>query len=263
MPSLKLLTTVAELRLCITLQERVWGLEEETFGASHMVAVNHAGGMTAGAFEAGALVGFVFGFPSYQPRYAQPNGLHSHLLAVAPKHRGRGIGKKLKWFQRQWCLARDLPWMTWTFDPLQAKNARLNLEHLGAVASEYRIDEYGTLGGSLSGVLPTDRFLTFWNLTDADVTRLAQRLERPTRGVNTLPVVLTSQNGKPGVPDLSQTVSSLRAEIPPDFTHLLHHDPDTALAWRLALREVMQTYLSKGYTVTRFVAPFYLLEKSL
>ena len=226
-----------------------------------MIAANHAGGMAAGVFEGHVLVGFVFGFPSFQPDYERPNGLHSHLLAVAPEYRGRGIGKKLKWFQRDWCLERGLTWMTWTFDPLQAKNARLNLEHLGAVALGYRVDEYGTLGGTLSGELPTDRFLAFWNLTNPQVTRLAQGKALPALELDSLPVVLANQGGRPGVADLSQTASSLRAELLTDFTDLLGHDPDTALTWRLALRDVMQNYLSKGYVATRFIANTYLLEK--
>ena len=240
-----------------------------------MVALCHAGGMAAGAFNDGPekgtsgedLSGFVFGFPSYQARQFHPTGLHSHLLAVLPEYQGRGLGKALKWFQRDWCLAQGLPWMTWTFDPLQAKNARLNLEHLGAVAKTYRVDEYGTLGGALAGTLPTDRLLAFWDLAGTRPSRLAQG-SPPSDSVSVadleaLPLVLSNNGGLPGVPDKTRTEPRLRAEIPDNFTHYLHHNPETALAWRMAARDVLATYLDNGYTVTRFLDRAYLLEKRI
>ncbi len=230
-----------------------------------MVAMVHAGGMAAGAFSAGEMVGFVFGFPSYRPGKPQPNGLHSHLLAVLPEYRGHGLGKALKWFQREWCLSHGLTWMTWTFDPLQAKNARLNLEHLGAVANNYRVDEYGAMGGTLTGSLPTDRLLAFWDLEGLRPTRLAQGLapgdSTSPSSLATLPAVLVDVGGHPSAPDTTKTDPRLRAEIPGDFTHLLQSDPETALAWRLAAREVLKAYLEKGYTVTRFYDNAYILEK--
>ncbi|CAN5887429.1 GNAT family N-acetyltransferase [soil metagenome] len=268
--TLRLLNTVQGLERCAELQKSVWGGANDALGGPDMVALVHAGGMAAGAFEGDELAGFVFGFPSYLPDAPRPNGLHSHLLAVLPEYRGHGLGKALKWFQRDWCLARGLAWMTWTFDPLQAKNARLNLEHLGAVVEQYRVDEYGAMGGALAGTLPTDRLLAFWEMEAPRTLALAQGLDPATlvltasalkaSSLTTLPTVLTDQSGRPAAPDTTRTELRLRVEIPADFTELLHRDPDTALAWRLAAREVLKAYLDKGYVITRFLEETYLLE---
>lgn len=263
--TLRLLTTVQELERCAALQKSVWGEANGALGAPDMVALIHAGGMAAGAFESEELAGFVFGFPSYLPDAPRPNGLHSHLLAVLPEYRGHGLGKALKWFQRDWCLARGLAWMTWTFDPLQAKNARLNLEHLGAVVEQYRVDEYGAMGGALAGTLPTDRLLAFWELEAPRTLALAQGFDLTASDLKAAslaisPTVLANKAGHPDASDLTQTEPRLRVEIPTDFTHLLHRDPDTASAWRLAAREVLKTYLDKGYAITRFLEKSYILE---
>jgi predicted GNAT superfamily acetyltransferase len=160
------LVTMEALRLCEELQSRVWGYpDREVVPAAQMRATLHAGGLVAGAFVGRELVGFVYGFPAFAHEDGlRPHGLHSHMMAVTPEARGMGLGRRLKWFQRRWCLERDIDWVSWTFDPLQAGNARLNLEHLGAVVHEYHIDFYGVLGGLLSGELPTDRFVAVWNL---------------------------------------------------------------------------------------------------
>ncbi len=134
------LTQIDELRRCEEVQRSVWGFADlEVVAGSQMSAAVHAGGLVAGAWceeisgeDADILCGFVYGFPAYEGNSV---GFHSDMMAVLPNYRGLGIGQRLKQFQRERCLERGLNWMTWTFDPLQAKNARLNLEHLGATAS--------------------------------------------------------------------------------------------------------------------------------
>ena len=247
------LTLVADMRVCEGLERRIWGLSDtEILPASHLVAAVHAGGMAAGAFVGGEPVGFVCGFAAYRPEWTQSNGLHSHMLGVVPAHRGKGIGKKLKSFQRTWCLERGLPWMTWTFDPLQAKNARLNLEHLGVTVSEYRVNEYGTLGGDLNAELPTDRLLALWELAKEENAS-------PTLDPTSLPKALTcTSDNQPEKKFLS--ANQVRVEVPTDFTHLMQENPPLALEWRLAAREVFEHYFELGYIATRFINYSYLLE---
>jgi predicted GNAT superfamily acetyltransferase len=165
------LVTMDALRGCEDLQSRVWGYpDREVVPASQMRATLHAGGLVAGAFVGRELVGFVYGFPAFAHEDGlRPHGLHSHMMAVTPGARGMGLGRRLKWYQRRWCLERGIDWVSWTFDPLQAGNARLNLEHLGAVVHEYHADFYGVLGGLLSGESPTDRFVALWNLASPRV----------------------------------------------------------------------------------------------
>lgn len=246
------LTSVGEIRGCEQLEREIWGLSDaEVLPASHLVAAVHAGGMAAGAFDGGELVGFVCGFAAYHPEWSQSNGLHSHMLGVLPKYRGQGVGKELKKFQRMWCLEQGLRWMTWTFDPLQVKNARLNLEHLGVTVSEYRVDEYGTLGGDLNAELPTDRLLAFWSLAEGENKTVLESDRLPK-------VLIRLPDNRPE----KNLVSAPRVlvEVPTGFTRLMQESPSFALEWRLAAREVFQHYFELGYAATRFFNTSYLLE---
>ena len=107
-----------------------WGFAERSVSpASDLIAATHAGGLTAGAFAGKKMLGFVHGFP--RTNLAEPCQ-YSHLLAVLPEAQGRGLSVKLKLFQRDWCLARGIRLVTWTYDPFLLKNATLNLVRLGA-----------------------------------------------------------------------------------------------------------------------------------
>ena len=259
--NLKLVESLEDFEACETIQKRVWGFSDlEVVSASNMIAVSHAGGMTAAATNAREeVVGFVTAFASYLPELAQPNGLHSHMLAVLPEYQGRGMGKALKWFQREWCLQRGLEWMTWTFDPLQAKNARLNLEHLGATASQYRVNEYGELGGDLNAGLPTDRLVAFWKLRGRKTLALAEG-ETLAPLSPQVPPALSSNNDRPSKPQLSLKEQRLGVALPENLNTLLRNDPPLALEWRFAVREVLTAYLTRGYVINRFGENLYILE---
>lgn len=252
---LRELKGVAELRQCEAVQLSVWGEPTPEVTTATFRAAVHAGALVAGAFEGGELLGFTFGFPSYVDARV---GLHAHLLAVLPQARGRGLGRALKWFQRDWCLARGLERVTWTFDPLQAKNAKLNLEHLGAYARHYLPDFYGPLGGSLNGDLPSDRLLAEWPLNADHVAALAAGAGRPE--VDKPPVAALTRDGA-GDPLLREVADADRVwlELPPSVSPVT--DFEHALRWRLALRAAMQPPLERGFRATRFVAGGYVLEK--
>src|SRR5213075_1864545 len=137
--------------------------------ASDLIAGTHAGGLAAGAFEGGRMLGFVFGLPrTNQGKPCQ----HSHLLAVRREAQGRGLGVLLKLFQRRWCLEHGIQLVTWTYDPFLVKNARLNIGRLRATARAYLPNFYGDMGG-IYGTLPTDRFEVVWRLDDPIVERAA------------------------------------------------------------------------------------------
>ncbi len=97
--------------------------------------------------------------------------LHSHMLAVLPEYRNAGLGRKLKLAQRDDALARGFDLMEWTFDPLEIKNAHLNIVRLGAIARRYMPDFYGPSTSPLQGGLPTDRLVAEWWLRSARVRR--------------------------------------------------------------------------------------------
>ena len=145
------------------LQARVWGEGDTPDPADLMMVIQAEGGLVGGAFADGKLVGYVFGFPT-----ATANIQHSHRLAVLHDMRGRGLGAKLKWYQRRWCLERGIRHVRWTFDPMRAVNANLNTSCLGARSSTYYQDYYGAMGGINEG-LPSDRLLVDWFLDEPDV----------------------------------------------------------------------------------------------
>jgi predicted GNAT superfamily acetyltransferase len=158
---------IAEFRKAEGLQTEVWGRGDTPDPADLMMVIQEEGGLVAGAFLEDRLVGYVFGFPTRDPGVQ-----HSHRLAVAPDMRGRGLGADLKWFQRDWCLARGITLVRWTFDPLRITNARLNLNRLGGRSRTYLVDYYGEMGGINKG-LPSDRLLLDWRLDDPGVAQRA------------------------------------------------------------------------------------------
>lgn len=173
--SIRLLEDMGELVECEAIQREVWGLEDrDIVPAAQFRAASHAGGHVVGAFVADELVGFAYAFVAApHGRGMAGIGLHSHMVAVRAGERAHGLGRSLKWFQRTWALERGFKWITWTFDPLQARNANLNLRHLGAVCNDYLVDFYGTMPGTLGGGQASDRLLALWLLDAARVSRLA------------------------------------------------------------------------------------------
>ncbi len=158
------LAGMEEFRAAEVLQARVWGDGDMPDPADLMMVIQAEGGLAGGAFVEGQLVGYVFSFPT-----AVPHIQHSHRLAVLPEMRGRGLGAKLKWYQRRWCLDHGVTHVRWTFDPMRALNANLNTSCLGARSSTYYEDYYGAMGGINEG-LPSDRLLVDWFLDDPNVT---------------------------------------------------------------------------------------------
>jgi predicted GNAT superfamily acetyltransferase len=133
------------------------------------------GGQVMGAFDTslpGAspegnpenLVGFAMALPGITQ--GRPY-LHSHMLAVNPEYRNRGIGRRLKLFQREEALRRGIKRMEWTFDPLEIKNSFLNVAKLGAIVRRYAVNFYGVSSSRLHGQVPTDRLYAEWWL-DSD-----------------------------------------------------------------------------------------------
>ena len=141
------------------LQQRVWGCGANEIVPAHLLqAHQHHGACVLEARHSAELVGLLYAFPG-------PPGsdyLYSHLAAIAPEMQGRGFGRQLKQAQAEWARERGYRRIVWTFDPLQALNARLNIGRLGAVCSRYLVDYYGELDDELNRGMPTDRFEVDW-----------------------------------------------------------------------------------------------------
>lgn len=218
------LESIAELKRSEDFQTEVWGENDKPDNADILLAIQHEGGLVAGAFHEGRMLGFLFGFPT-----SRPDVQHSHRLAVHPDSRGLGLGLKLKWFQRDWCLARGISLIRWTYDPLRRINAGLNITRLGATAGTYYEDYYGEMEGINAGVA-SDRLLAEWHLNAPEVADRAGR-----------------QPARPAV-----TEGCLNVSIPPDFAGLLSHDPERAVSERLRVRHELTSAFAEGFRIVGF-----------
>lgn len=219
------LASLAELKRAERLQKDVWGEEDTPDNADMLLAIQHEGGLVAGAFKSGRMLGFLFGFPT-----SRPDVQHSHRLAVHPDSRGMGLGAKLKWFQCDWCVERGISMVRWTYDPLRRINAGLNITRLGATAGIYHEDYYGEMEGINAGV-PSDRLVAEWHLNAPEVRR--RRLD-------------------PGAVHRPSPEGCVRVTIPADFADLLSRDPDKAMSERLRVRGELTAAFANGFRIVGF-----------
>jgi predicted GNAT superfamily acetyltransferase len=168
---------IEELRSCVSLQKEVWNFSDAELVPLRMfVVAEKVGGQVMGAFDAKEMVGFALAIPGTRAGHLY---LHSHMLAVRKEHRNGGLGRRLKLFQREEALTRGIELIEWTFDPLEIKNAYLNIEKLGAVARRYNINQYGTTSSPLQGGLPSDRLIAEWWLKSKRVETLLATGKNP------------------------------------------------------------------------------------
>jgi len=238
----------AELQACVELEVETWGYDPtELVPKKTFLLAQKIGGQVIGAFEgreqgigdqgsersdgAPLLVGFVMALPGIKSgsEGARPY-LHSHMLAVRQSHRNQGIGARLKLEQRIEALSRGIRHIEWTFDPLEIKNAYLNIHRLGAVVRGYRPDFYGVSSSRLQGGLPTDRLLAEWELDSGRVQ---------------------------GILDGSLAVARYieeRVQVPASIYDwkATDHDRHRALAVQLENRERFQRAFQKGLAVVGY-----------
>lgn len=167
-----------ELRACVALQKEVWNFTDAELVPLRMfVVAEKVGGQVIGAFDGDKTVGFALSVPGTRSGRVY---LHSHMLAVHKDHRNGGLGRRLKLRQREDALARGIELIEWTFDPLEIKNAYLNIEKLGAIARRYNINQYGITSSPLQGGLPSDRLIAEWWLKSRRVETLLETATIPT-----------------------------------------------------------------------------------
>jgi predicted GNAT superfamily acetyltransferase len=176
-----------ELRACVALQKEVWNFTDAELVPLRMfVVAGKVGGQVMGAFAGNEMVGFALSVPGTRSGHIY---LHSHMLAVRKDHRNSGLGRRLKMFQREDALQRGIELIEWTFDPLEIKNAYLNIEKLGAIARRYNINQYGITSSPLQGGLPSDRLIAEWWLKSKRVeTLLATGRNPPSQRETTIDV---------------------------------------------------------------------------
>lgn len=271
MPDLPLtirpLETLTEFHAAEDLQRAVWpGPELEVTPAHVLTTAAHNGGLVLGAFDGGRLVGFVFGFlgtdESSSTRPALARLKHcSHQLGVLPEYRDHGVGYRLKLAQRDFVTKQGIRLTTWTYDPLEARNARLNIARLGAVCRTYLRDVYGPMPDALNAGLPSDRFQVDWWVTSSRVKerlsgrRAALNLDSFTSaGCEILNPTTLAPDGLPRHPNRFANFAGMIAlvEIPADFQAVKTRDLALALAWRQHTRDLFEAAFQSGYLVTDF-----------
>jgi predicted GNAT superfamily acetyltransferase len=220
-----------EIRKCLTLadfegavhvQRRVWGGDQVAPVPLFVVAA-HSGGQVLGAFEEGRMIGFTLAFAGVRDGYY----LHSHMAAVLPELRDRGIGRRLKLAQREDALARGIQLIEWTFDPLESKNAYFNLNKLGAIARRLIPNCYGITQSALHHGLPTDRLVAEWWLASERV-----------RGA-------VSGSGESSF--ASKRTGTERVALPEGWERLRVKDRGSAAKAQSKVRQKMEKLFADGY----------------
>jgi predicted GNAT superfamily acetyltransferase len=183
------LSTLEQFERCCVLQIEVWGYSDgDVIPRRVFVVAQRIGGQVIGAYDGDTLVGFAMSLPGY--RDGKPY-LHSHMLAVLPPYRNAGIGRRLKLAQRDDAIARGIDLMEWTFDPLEIRNAHLNIARLGVIVRRYQPDFYGPSSSPLQGGLPTDRLYAEWWLRSDRVAGMLRGEAPPTEVIERVTVPQT------------------------------------------------------------------------
>jgi len=253
------LRTIDEFRQVVDLEREIWGYtsEQDVVPVPIFAVTARRGGILLGAFDGQTLAGFAYSIPGF--RDGRPLQW-SHMLGVAERYRGHGLGFRLKAEQRRRTLAMGIDLIEWTFDPMQALNAHLNFARLGVVAEDYEENVYGDSTSALHRGSATDRFIARWWLHAPGVVR---RLSEPAgRAVHEIDAtgaveVNSLEPGvewpDPGRPVLSLASPKLLVAIPMGFSEMLAGDPDRARAWRASTRAIFSTYLGRGYRAVDFL----------
>ncbi len=261
------LKSIDDLTQLKALEKEVWGMaDEDTVPLTLAIALKAAGNIFVGAFETAKdsknkdkekLVGFAFGFLGLERGQIT---LHSHMLAVLDQYRHLDLGSRLKQAQRERAMAMGIHEMTWTYDPLQSRNAHFNFAKLGVVSDTYKVDFYGPETSSMLHRNGTDRLWVRWIL---DSRRVRDRISG--KNVNTraetldalrllAPLVRFDPSGKPARANLADSLARQRVsiEIPGDILEVERTDMDAAREWREATRWAFREALKAGFVVAEF-----------
>lgn len=265
--SIRPVTTIEECQAMEQLNIEIWGTVDRDVNPCHiLLIIAKEGGLVLLALDDEQPIGFSLGLLGL----TEQNRLKivSHMTGVLPRYQSSSVGYQLKLAQRQAALERGFELITWTFDPLQGRNAYLNLNKLGAVCNTYLRHLYGDMPDALNRGMPSDRFQVDWWIGSPHVAgRLARQIITPDaiyplinpttllkRGFLSPPATFDP----PGLP-------YCLVQIPPDFPSLRAAAPDLAVHWRLHTREVFEAYFAASYTIVDLRRGedrnFYVLQK--
>jgi predicted GNAT superfamily acetyltransferase len=255
------LTKLAEFDESLRLYDSVWHADDGESPVSRdlLRALSTSGSYVAGAYDRDGMV--AASFTVFHPPADQ--AMHSHIVGVAPRGQGRGVGFALKLDQRAWALPRGVTTITWTFDPLVRRNAYFNVAKLAAAPTRYVPDFYGSMDDALNGDDASDRLLVAWDLTSPQVVSACCRTPRPvTPDYGEIAVGLgisAREHPVPGKP--TARVTSIA--IPGDIEGMRRRDPELAADWRVVVRATLGSLLEAGGKVIGFDRQLgYLVEQA-
>jgi predicted GNAT superfamily acetyltransferase len=266
--SIRRVRTNEEYDACVRMQHAIWGEDfTESVPATILKVTQQIGGVTAGAFDPdGRLLGFVFGMMGSMDGKL----VHwSDMLAVHRDARNKGLGRRLKLFQRELLRPLGVERMFWTYDPLVAKNAFLNIVRLGARPTEYVIDMYGSdTHSALHSGLGTDRFIVAWDLTkDGGAnTRSETEVESAVLEAPIANALTTGDGASP--PAELPDADVVRVEVPANVDAVIARDLAAAATLRATTRRIFTHYMDRHYRVSGFshLLPgdryFYILSRN-
>ncbi|CAM4336293.1 GNAT family N-acetyltransferase [Lacicoccus alkaliphilus] len=247
---IKELNTMEELAMVHDIEHQIW--EQHPVPLHQTFTAVKNGGIMLAAFEGGEVAGFSYGFAGFRDGKAY---LCSHMLGIRPGLRSRKIGEQLKWQQREVAMRKGYDLIRWTFDPLETRNAYLNLTKLNATCNTYVENCYGEMKDGINKGLPSDRFEVFWHLDSPHVTRRRSMNVEGAVALNTVKEI-----GKGCLAYCGREVVELEAPVyslavPKEFQQLKAADPDLALEWRMKTRERFKALFAAGYAAVR-ITPY-------
>jgi predicted GNAT superfamily acetyltransferase len=205
--------------------DETWAMDSGTEITPNLLqAMVHSGSYLSGAFIDGKCVGAAFAFP------ATTGGLHlhSHMTAVLDDYRDQGVGYALKVDQWHWAKKNNFSEISWTFDPLVSRNAKLNLIKLGVNISSYHPNFYGDMPDALNAGDESDRLMVSWKVV----------------GENPVQRELVS----------TPNSNDILIQIPADIVAIRTKDREENLRWRRKVREQFQQAFKQGGQVIGFSA---------
>ena len=263
------LSTHAEYAACVELQRETWGRNfNDAVPPPILLVSQKLGGVAAGAFDARRrLLGFVFGITGIEDGQL----VHwSDMLAVRPEARDRGVGRRLKEFQRSAVASVGGRLIYWTFDPLVARNAHLNFNVFGVRAVEYSRDMYGEdTGSDLHRGIGTDRLVVAWPVDDRELaTRKREAAAaRTAAGFRDARILGDAERGEPATRATRGPEPHLRIAVPRDVSIIQSTDVARAARWRASTRAAFERAFAADFAIEGFTSDrdadrgYYLLTK--
>lgn len=221
------LDTVADVFTASAVLADVWGGDRSGMPPNLLRALAHSGNYAVGLWDDERMIGASVAF------FAVPaaRSMHSHITGILPAHQGHGLGRALKEHQREWALARGVGHITWTFDPLVARNAHFNLAVLGARVTDFLVDHYGPMDDGVNRGDESDRIMVSWALAAPGI-------------------------GAPAEERIVATVA-----VPDDITAIRARSVTDAAAWRRRVRDELLAGLADGLAIGGFDRRGYLLVR--